>query len=717
MEYKPKILIVDDKKENLYVLEKVLSETGAELIRATNGNDALRASLNHDFALTILDVQMPGMDGYELAELLRGEESTQHLPIIFMSAVYSDDFHVSRSYEAGAVDFITKPFNPTILLAKVNIFLQIDSQKKAIDRYRDYLEDEVQMRTAHLQQEINERNRSEEKVKTLNRELSIKNRISKIFLTVSDDEMYGEVLQIILDELDSPYGLFGYIGYKGDLICPSLTKDVWDECQIPGKDIVFPREEWCGIWGQALLEKKSLFSNKPFKVPEGHVPINRALDVPIIHSGVTIGLLMIANRPTDYTKEDVAFCEMLAEYISPTLSARLAMNWKERQRKQAEKKLKQYSENLEQMVSDRTNKLDEALERAEQARDRIDGILKSVGDGLIVTDTRNEVVLMNRAVEEILGLRLSTAINRPIDYVIEDANLREKIVCTLNKKATGYIYDFKLPDDDPKQSRIMRARTSTILDSNGNAAGVITLINDVTKEREVDRMKTEFISMAAHELRTPLTSIQGFSELLLSREDMKRDDKKRYLRHINKQALHLAAIMSDLLDISRIESGQGFTLNREWRRPCEILGRVVSEFEGLTDKHGFEVINPKDQVDLYIDRVKMEQVTRNLISNAVKYSPDGGRIRIAGEVLDGDFLISFEDQGQGMSLEQKEKIFDKFYRADASNTATEGSGLGMSIVKYIVEAHGGEVWVESEKNKGTKVSLTIPLNNNHRGKK
>ena len=198
---------------------------------------------------------------------------------------------------------------------------------------------------------------------------------------------------------------------------------------------------------------------------------------------------------------------------------------------------------------------------------------------------------------------------------------------------------------------------------------------------------------------------------------MKRDDKKRYLRHINKQALHLAAIVSDLLDISRIESGQGFTLNREWRRPCEILGRVVSEFEGLTDKHGFEVINPKDQVDLYIDRVKMEQVTRNLISNAVKYSPDGGRIRIAGEVLDGDFLISFEDQGQGMSLEQKEKIFDKFYRADASNTATEGSGLGMSIVKYIVEAHGGEVWVESEKNKGTKVSLTIPLNNNHRGKK
>jgi len=125
MAYTPKILIVDDRRENLFALENVLQESGAEIIKALSGNDALKATLEHEFAVAILDVQMPEMDGYELAELLRSQKVTHHLPIIFMSAVYSSDYHVFKGYDTGAVDFIVKPYNPKVLHSKVNVFLQL----------------------------------------------------------------------------------------------------------------------------------------------------------------------------------------------------------------------------------------------------------------------------------------------------------------------------------------------------------------------------------------------------------------------------------------------------------------------------------------------------------------------------------------------------------------------------------------------------------------
>ncbi|MBC8439311.1 MAG: response regulator, partial [Deltaproteobacteria bacterium] len=128
------ILIVDDKEQNLYALEKILENAGADTVRATNGNDALIACLNHEFALAILDVQMPGMDGYELAGLIREDERTKNLPVIFMTAVYSDEYHMFKGYRAGAVDFVTKPYKPEILLTKVRIFLQLDHQRRELEK-------------------------------------------------------------------------------------------------------------------------------------------------------------------------------------------------------------------------------------------------------------------------------------------------------------------------------------------------------------------------------------------------------------------------------------------------------------------------------------------------------------------------------------------------------------------------------------------------------
>jgi two-component sensor histidine kinase/CheY-like chemotaxis protein len=160
-----KILIVDDKEEHLYALEKVLEKVDADIIKATSGNDALIAFLNHEFALAILDVHMQGMDGYELAEFIRAEEKTRHVPIIFMSAVYSDDYYVFKGYDAGGVDYMVKPYNPSVFLSKVNVFLQLHRQHTELLKHREQLEEMVEQRTIELQKRITESNLMEMQIK------------------------------------------------------------------------------------------------------------------------------------------------------------------------------------------------------------------------------------------------------------------------------------------------------------------------------------------------------------------------------------------------------------------------------------------------------------------------------------------------------------------------------------------------------------------------
>ena len=405
-----------------------------------------------------------------------------------------------------------------------------------------------------------------------------------------------------------------------------------------------------------------------------------------------------------FLKEERSLIEAVAERLGRIIEGTIA----EEERKRAEEMIEKYSKELEGMVEERTGELNRALFDTEAARDRIDGILKSISDGLIVTDIYNRILLMNSAAEDLLGIHLSEVINQPIDVAIDERTLRERLINTLNKKKTGYQFDFEMPGDDPKHNRFMRARTSIIHGREGKDAGIVIIFHDVSHEREVDRMKTEFISTAAHELRTPLTSIQGFSEILMTRDNLSSGEKNKFLSYINRQAVGLGKIINDLLDISRIESGLGLVLKREKYNADEAIRSLIPYFEESSPKHRFEVVLPDKDVELFVDKENMKQVLMNLLYNAVKFSPEGGLVRVSGEVYGDEYRVKVEDEGIGMTAEQLDKVFDKFYRADMSDKAIEGTGLGMSIVKYMVEAHGGKVWVESEFGKGTKVTFTIP---------
>ncbi|MBW2118507.1 MAG: GAF domain-containing protein, partial [Deltaproteobacteria bacterium] len=186
-----------------------------------------------------------------------------------------------------------------------------------------------------------QRKQAEEALKESEQELRIRNQIASIFLTVPDDEMYVEVLQVILETMESRFGIFGYIDEQGSMVCPSMTRGIWDQCQIPDKDIVFLREQWGGIWGRALMEGKSLYSNESFHVPEGHIPINCTLCVPGIVQGEVIGLFAVANKETGYDEKDLTFLKSIAEYTAPVLHARLQRDTKEEEKKKLQAQFNQ----------------------------------------------------------------------------------------------------------------------------------------------------------------------------------------------------------------------------------------------------------------------------------------------------------------------------------------------------------------------------------------
>ncbi len=243
--------------------------------------------------------------------------------------------------------------------------------------------------------------------------------------------------------------------------------------------------------------------------------------------------------------------------------------------------------------------------------------------------------------------------------------------------------------------------------------GFITDITERKKAeetlRESDRMKSEFIKTVAHEFRTPLTSIQGFSGLLLTHDQLSPEEQRESLRYIHERSIGLADMVADILDIARIEAGKGLSLTLS---PCTVIEtfRQVEPFlKTQASRCRFEVTLAEEDLLLKIDKGKICQVLENLLSNAVKFSPEGSLVRIRGDLIEEGYRISVADQGMGMTPEQVAKVFDKFYRADASDTAVEGVGLGMHIVKHIVEDHGGKIWVESELGKGTTVSFTLPL--------
>ena len=236
------------------------------------------------------------------------------------------------------------------------------------------------------------------------------------------------------------------------------------------------------------------------------------------------------------------------------------------------------------------------------------------------------------------------------------------------------------------------------------------LIKDQNERlKELDRMKSEFLSTAAHELRTPLTSILGFSEILLKKK-LDEERRNRLLKIINEESVSLSALINDLLDVSRIESGRGLEIRKAPIDLKDIILKNVNFFQVQTDKHTFKIDIAFNLPEIELDKDRIGQVIENLLSNAIKFSPKGGKIEVTLQKSNKNLRVTVSDAGLGIPKKDLPYIFDRFYRADnISGQAIRGTGLGLAITKYIIESHKGKIWVESNPGKGSTFGFTLPI--------
>jgi PAS domain S-box-containing protein len=373
---------------------------------------------------------------------------------------------------------------------------------------------------------------------------------------------------------------------------------------------------------------------------------------------------------------------------------------------QTELALRHVRAGLEETVQERTLQLQAALEETRLSHDRVSAILRSVNDALFVTDQQGHMLLLNAQAEQLLGISQEEAVDRRVDSLIAHPTLLEQVKKTL-VGGTASTFDVDVVGEI-KPHVTLRVRTSRVESANGAIRGVIFLAQDVSLEMEMDRIKNEFISTAAHELNTPLATILGFAELLMNNDDFSPEERQEFITYIFEKADHLSQLVNELLDLSRIEAGRPLEMHK---KNCQVSDLFAGTLKHYQTTYGERLHFQLQDPDLLLpaDRLKIHQVLENLLSNAFKYSPQGGLVSVTGSQRPEGYTITIRDQGIGMTEEQVARIFDKFYRADASNTAIPGTGLGMTIVRNIVTAHGGTIVVESARTKGTTVRFTLPL--------
>jgi PAS domain S-box-containing protein len=377
--------------------------------------------------------------------------------------------------------------------------------------------------------------------------------------------------------------------------------------------------------------------------------------------------------------------------------------------KKAELELKKYQEKLIDLVKERTEELAEEKELLAVT-------LSSMADAVVAVDADNCIILLNKAAELITGWEFEHARGRRVDDVIKFCSEQTKQpvqtpidkVLESRKFETGAEYDILI-------SRLGRefpvaATAAPIRKNDGNMTGIVMVFRDVSQQREIDRMKSDFISSVSHELRTPLTSIKAYAETMIYDKNMTEDTKYEFLQIINEESDRLSNLINGILEISKIESGT-IEIIRTRVKAADVLKRGAEELKHVAEK---KHITYKCDIDdnlpeLLGDENKIHSMLTNLITNAIKFTPENGTITVSAKMCNDDMVIKVSDTGMGIPQNDLNKIFGRFYRVLRPGKQIQGTGLGLAIVKEIVIRHDGRIEVESEVDKGSTFTVYLPV--------
>lgn len=591
------VLLVDDRPENLLVMETILADLNQNLICATSAREALKFLLVEEVALVLLDVQMPGLSGFEFAELIRERERTQNTPIIFVSATSVDDKYVFKGYSLGAVDYLTKPFQPEILKSKVLFFTKLFRQNQeikrqakllekanvALDRVNFDLEARVQARTTELEAanqrlgaELDARKESESRLAT---EHSITRTVA---YADSLETAAPEILRAFCEHMDAGLSALWLLTRGGaELTCSYIEM---------------------AETTQALYRLREVSLSQNF-------PRGRGLP----------GHVWEMNAPVS---------------LSETFQGR----------------------KFPRAKFARAASLNYATGFPIKIADEFYGVIEFFSRRPILNDKS----LLNMF--DAIGSEIGQFVERKrIEAEREALLVREKALRQQAEKAS--------------------------------------------------RLKDEFLATVSHELRTPLNSILGWGQIL-STGKLDDAERKAALETIYRNARSQSQLIDDLLDTSRLITGN-LHLNLS---PTAVVPTIQTSIDVVRPAAEAKSItidtNYTSDIDaITCDSQRLQQMVWNLLTNAVKFTPENGRVEVGYERLDNSVQITVSDTGHGISPEFLPLVFDRFRQADSSSTRTHhGLGLGLAIVRHLAELHGGQVSVKSDgPGKGSVFSIALPI--------
>ncbi|HEM1892587.1 TPA: cell wall metabolism sensor histidine kinase WalK, partial [Listeria monocytogenes] len=350
-----------------------------------------------------------------------------------------------------------------------------------------------------------------------------------------------------------------------------------------------------------------------------------------------------------------------------------------------------------------TKRVQEAQAMTEGERRKLSSVLAYMTDGVIATDRRGKVILINTPAEKMLRVKHESANGRSIIDVLDigDTYQFEDLM-----EVDGSLTMDRSTLDKPY---VLRANFSVIQRETGFNNGVIAVLHDITDQEKVDQERRDFVSNVSHELRTPLTSMHSYLEALSDGAWEDKEIAPRFLEVTQNETERMIRLVNDLLKLSRMDGGRE-QLEKSFVNFTDFFNHIIDRFEMMKKETiMFKRHIPREPVIIEIDEDKVMQVLDNIISNANKYSPDGGRISFYLKKFEDEIEVSIADEGLGVPDEDLANVFDRFFRVDkARSREMGGTGLGLAIAREVIEAHGGRIWAERNKTKGTIIKFTLP---------
>ena len=658
------ILLVDDEPKNLTALTAVLEGADRHLILAYSGEEALRHLLHTDFAVILLDVNMPGIDGFETAELIRDRERTRDTPIIFLTAATRSEAFATRGYSLGAVDYIVKPFDPEALRSKVGVFVDLFRKTVQITRQAAELSETTTFLNGVLE------SAPDYAIAALDSEGRVLtwNEGARIMFGYTAEEMVGHSVTALL------------------------------HADADGER---PRQ----LLRDAARAGKAEGSFDGYGKDGRRFPLALTLGQRRDAAGASVGFVLI-GRDVSETRRAEAQRAQLVEVQA-------------------------------------------ARSTAEAARDRLQQVLDVLPEAIVIADADGRILMSNGVVQEITGRRAERA-GAGIDASASPAEGAGSLagadlpspaapepVALEMLRGDGTPY---APDDQPlarivRDGEVVRGEQMLIRhavraeplpvlvngaplrDADGAVNGGVIVFQDISPIKEFESQKDQFLAAASHDLKNPLTSIKARAQLLQRRasrvEGADGQSLLDGLRAIDQATSRITSMINELLDVARVQMGRPLLLDREPTDLADLARQVAAEYQPAADRHEIVLEVDAARHTGEWDRQRLERVLSNLVANAIKFSPEGGRIglHIRDVSVDGAEWVALDvrDSGVGIPSDDLPRIFERFFRGSNVAGTIEGTGLGLAGAHQIAAQHGGHLAVESREGAGSTFTLMLPL--------